>query len=65
LYPYLSKIKLLTLIDDGIKQTHKINIDSAVHTFNALISGTHAFPEREDKKENWLSEMNAKLDVLS
>jgi len=65
LYPYLSKIKLLTLIDDGIKQTHMINITNAVHIFNAFISGTHAFPEREDKKEPWLNDLNGKLDILS
>lgn len=62
LYPYLSKIKLLALIDDGIKQTHFYNIDNVINSFNAFVSGTKAFPEREDKKEPWHADLNSKLE---
>ena len=61
LYPYLSKTKLITLIDEGIKQIHNTNISNAIHAFNAFVSGTLAFPEREDKKEPWHTELNQKL----
>lgn len=65
LYPYISKIKLLTLVDDGIKQTHLTNIGNVIHAFNAFVSGTHAFPEREERKEPWLNDFNGKLEHFS
>jgi hypothetical protein len=39
LYPYLSKTKLVTLIDESMKQIHNTNISNAIHAFNAFVSG--------------------------
>jgi hypothetical protein len=63
LYPYLSKTKLLPLVVQGIGQIHKTNINNAVKTFGAFISGTPAFPERGegDKAGGWLSTLNGRL----
>ena len=61
LYPYLSKIKLLTLIDELIKTTHQTNISNVFHCFETFMCGTGAFPEKEDKKEPWHTALNTKL----
>jgi hypothetical protein len=61
LYPYLSKIKLLMLIDELVSTTHKINIENVFRTLEAYLCGVGAFPEKEEKKEAWHTTLNAKL----
>jgi hypothetical protein len=64
LYPYLSKIKLLMLIDELVSTTHKINIENVFRTLEAYLCGVGAFPEKDEKKEAWHATLNAKLSQL-
>ena len=59
LYPYLSKIRLMSIVEDQLKKVHNINITNIIETFLAFMTGEQAFPDSES--ENWNKELNQKL----
>lgn len=50
LYPYIAKIKLLTMIEDGIDNIHDINIQNAITAFKCFIT-QEDFPKKEGQIE--------------
>lgn len=50
LYPYIAKIKLLTMVDDGINTIHELNITNAITAFGCFLQ-YEDFPKKEGQTE--------------
>lgn len=62
-FQYLSKVKMLPLIDDQIKMVHAINIKNVIHTLSAFFTGTTVFPGKDGQPriDAWAIDLNMKL----
>lgn len=62
LYPYMSKIKQLPLVEDQIQKTQFINIGNVFHVFEKFMNGAKVFPDFSERSVPWHSELEVKMN---